>query len=270
MAMEYLGETLDIHCGGVDLIFPHHEDEIAQSEAATGKPFSRFWCHGEFLLIDGAKMAKRVGNVTTVAGPARAGDLGGGAPALRLHDALPEAAQPFRGGARGVDRGGSPGRRVRATGWRRRKGGTPRAGGGGRRGGVGVPGGAVRRPERAGGAGGAVHVHQERRTPSSTVRVATQRRWSGRERRFELMNGVLDIVPERGKSAIRRTLCRAGSRSELGGAARPARAACATSPRPTGSGPSWRREGIVDRGRAGGTAGTQVGSRGAGPVASDA
>jgi cysteinyl-tRNA synthetase len=66
MAMKYLGETLDIHCGGIDLIFPHHEDEIAQSEGATGKPFSRVWCHGEFLLTDGSKMAKRLGNVATV------------------------------------------------------------------------------------------------------------------------------------------------------------------------------------------------------------
>ncbi len=66
MAMKYLGETLDIHCGGIDLIFPHHEDEIAQSEGATGKQFSRFWCHGEFLLTDGSKMAKRLGNVATV------------------------------------------------------------------------------------------------------------------------------------------------------------------------------------------------------------
>jgi cysteinyl-tRNA synthetase len=67
MAMSLLGETIDIHTGGVDLQFPHHEDEIAQSEAATGKPFARFWCHGEFLLTDGSKMAKRVGNVATVA-----------------------------------------------------------------------------------------------------------------------------------------------------------------------------------------------------------
>jgi len=66
MSMKYLGATLDLHCGGVDLIFPHHEDEIAQSEAATGRTFSRVWCHGEFLLTDGAKMAKRVGNVSTV------------------------------------------------------------------------------------------------------------------------------------------------------------------------------------------------------------
>src|SRR5688572_2705419 len=66
MAMRYLGATMDIHCGGVDLVFPHHEDEIAQSEGATGETFSRFWCHGEFLLTDGSKMAKRVGNVATV------------------------------------------------------------------------------------------------------------------------------------------------------------------------------------------------------------
>ena len=66
MAMRYLGATMDIHCGGVDLVFPHHEDEIAQSEGATGETFSRVWCHGEFLLTDGSKMAKRVGNVATV------------------------------------------------------------------------------------------------------------------------------------------------------------------------------------------------------------
>jgi len=68
MAMDLLGETLDLHCGGIDLIFPHHEDEIAQSEAATGRTFSRVWCHGAFLLTEGAKMAKRVGNVSTVQG----------------------------------------------------------------------------------------------------------------------------------------------------------------------------------------------------------
>src|ERR1700722_12787041 len=67
MAMEILGETLDLHCGGIDLIFPHREDEIAQSEGATGVTFARHWCHGEFLLMEGAKMAKRVGNVVTVA-----------------------------------------------------------------------------------------------------------------------------------------------------------------------------------------------------------
>ncbi len=66
MAMAILGETIDLHCGGIDLIFPHHEDEIAQSEAATGKTFSRVWTHGEFLLVEGSKMAKRVGNVVTV------------------------------------------------------------------------------------------------------------------------------------------------------------------------------------------------------------
>ena len=68
MAMDLLGETLDLHTGGIDLVFPHHEDEIAQSEAATGVPFARCWCHGAFLLTDGTKMAKRVGNVSTVQG----------------------------------------------------------------------------------------------------------------------------------------------------------------------------------------------------------
>ncbi|MFI5312409.1 MAG: cysteine--tRNA ligase [Gemmatimonadales bacterium] len=80
MAMAILGETIDVHCGGVDLLFPHHEDEIAQCEAATGKPFARVWCHGEFLLTDGAKMAKRVGNVSTVGDLRRAGVS---APAVR-------------------------------------------------------------------------------------------------------------------------------------------------------------------------------------------
>jgi cysteinyl-tRNA synthetase len=76
MAMSILGETLDLHCGGIDLVFPHHEDEIAQSEAATGKEFARCWCHGEFLLTEGAKMAKRVGNVQNVAGLEEAGISG--------------------------------------------------------------------------------------------------------------------------------------------------------------------------------------------------
>lgn len=80
MAMSILGETLDLHCGGIDLVFPHHEDEIAQSEAATGKEFARCWCHGEFLLTDGAKMAKRVGNVQSVEGLREAGIVG---PAVR-------------------------------------------------------------------------------------------------------------------------------------------------------------------------------------------
>ncbi len=66
MAIKYLGETLDIHAGGVDLIFPHHENEIAQSEAYTGKPFSRFWVHNEHLLVNGRKMSKSLGNFITL------------------------------------------------------------------------------------------------------------------------------------------------------------------------------------------------------------
>jgi cysteinyl-tRNA synthetase len=66
MSMKYLGETFDIHTGAVDNIFPHHENEIAQSEGATGKPFVNFWLHAEHLLVDGEKMAKSKGNFYTL------------------------------------------------------------------------------------------------------------------------------------------------------------------------------------------------------------
>ncbi|RJS90031.1 cysteine--tRNA ligase [Candidatus Bathyarchaeota archaeon] len=66
MAQKYLGETLDIHMGGKDLIFPHHENEIAQAEAITGKPFVRYWLHNEWLTVEGEKMSKSLGNFVTV------------------------------------------------------------------------------------------------------------------------------------------------------------------------------------------------------------
>ncbi len=66
MSMHYLGETFDIHAGGEDLIFPHHENEIAQSEGVTGKPFARYWVHNGFLNLSGEKMSKSIGNVVLV------------------------------------------------------------------------------------------------------------------------------------------------------------------------------------------------------------
>jgi cysteinyl-tRNA synthetase len=66
MAIQYLGATLDIHAGGVDLVFPHHENEIAQSESLTGKTFARFWLHAEFLMVEGQKMSKSLGNYYTL------------------------------------------------------------------------------------------------------------------------------------------------------------------------------------------------------------
>jgi cysteinyl-tRNA synthetase len=67
MALRLLGEPpIDIHAGGIDLVFPHHENEIAQSEGATGKPFSRFWFHVEYLLVDDQKMSKSLGNTYTI------------------------------------------------------------------------------------------------------------------------------------------------------------------------------------------------------------
>ncbi len=66
MVNRYLGETIDIHCGGQDLIFPHHENEIAQSECFTGKPFANYWMHNGFITVDKVKMAKSAGNFFTV------------------------------------------------------------------------------------------------------------------------------------------------------------------------------------------------------------
>jgi len=66
MSMEELGESFDLHAGGEDLIFPHHENEIAQSESLTGKPFARFWFHARFLLVEGEKMSKSAGNFFTL------------------------------------------------------------------------------------------------------------------------------------------------------------------------------------------------------------
>ncbi len=66
MSLKYLGDTIDVHCGAVDLIFPHHENEIAQSEAYTGKKFADYWVHGEHLLVNGQKMSKSLGNFYTL------------------------------------------------------------------------------------------------------------------------------------------------------------------------------------------------------------
>jgi cysteinyl-tRNA synthetase len=66
MSIKYLGEQFDLHLGGVDLIFPHHQNEIAQSEGATGRPFVKYWMHNEWLLVDGRKMSKSTGNFYTL------------------------------------------------------------------------------------------------------------------------------------------------------------------------------------------------------------
>ena len=75
MSMKYLGETIDIHCGGKDLVFPHHENEIAQSEGATGQPFVRYWMHNGFINVDNQKMSKSLGNFFTVRDIAKEFDL---------------------------------------------------------------------------------------------------------------------------------------------------------------------------------------------------
>ena len=99
MAGKYLGRGFDIHGGGEDLIFPHHENEIAQSEGATGEPFARYWLHNAFLELKGEKMAKSVGNVVSprelLAPPPRRG------PPLRPpRRPLPQPPRVLRGGPR--------------------------------------------------------------------------------------------------------------------------------------------------------------------------
>ena len=75
MAKKYLADEIDIHAGGEDLIFPHHENEIAQSEAANGVPFAKYWMHNAFLNIDNKKMSKSLGNFFTVRDIAKEYDL---------------------------------------------------------------------------------------------------------------------------------------------------------------------------------------------------
>ena len=75
MSTKYLGETIDIHCGGKDLVFPHHENEIAQTEGATGKPFVHYWMHNGFINVDNQKMSKSLGNFFTVRDIAKEFDL---------------------------------------------------------------------------------------------------------------------------------------------------------------------------------------------------
>ncbi len=75
MSMKYLGETFDIHCGGKDLLFPHHENEIAQSEGATGHPYVRYWMHNGFINVDNQKMSKSLNNFFTVRDIAKEYDL---------------------------------------------------------------------------------------------------------------------------------------------------------------------------------------------------
>ena len=100
MSQLYLGDTIDIHGGGMDLVFPHHENEIAQSESATGKPFARLWMHNGLVQRDGEKMSKSIGNVVSVREALATLEPGRAAP-LRPQQPLPQPQQPHR---RGDDR----------------------------------------------------------------------------------------------------------------------------------------------------------------------
>src|SRR5690242_10006878 len=220
MAMKYLGETLDVHTGGVDLIFPHHEDEIAQSEGATGKPFARFWAHGEFLLTDGAKMAKRVGNVATVA------DLreqGISAAALRhfmfnTHyrkqlNLTPDALEASREAVRRV---GDFAERLESA-----MGGTPA---------LAAAADELERDAKAAlftdlnapGAIGALFTFIWRANAELDAGGTDVEALERAREAFEMVNGVLDIVPERALSGAVAAESLAQAAGERGGEALPA------------------------------------------------
>ena len=131
MSMRYLGQSFDIHTGGVDLVFPHHTDEIAQSEAATGQKFVAYWLHNAFLQMGSQKMSKSLGNIERVgdilgrghpaAGSAAGPDLGPlpdvalfrrGLAARRRASAI-DRLDALHGGAGGLSLG-RPGRRILA------------------------------------------------------------------------------------------------------------------------------------------------------------
>ena len=96
MAQKHLGDEIDVHCGGMDLIFPHHENEIAQSECATGKTFAHFWVHNGFLNVDSEKMSKSLGNFVTIRDVLDRNDAEGFRYFLTRH-ALPRTARVRRG-----------------------------------------------------------------------------------------------------------------------------------------------------------------------------
>ena len=157
MSMKYLGQTFDIHTGGIDLVFPHHQNEIAQSEGATGEPLSRYWMHNEFINIDGVKLSKSLGNqllLRDLPGARREVRKVRGGPRVPLpggHEPLPHHAEFHRGGPRGRD----PGPATAEPALRAPAAAAGPSGGGGSRGEVG----------RAGGGGpGGLHPSHGRRS----------------------------------------------------------------------------------------------------------
>ena len=249
MSMAHLGPSFDIHTGGVDLIFPHHEDEIAQSEAATGQPFVGTWLHCAHLRMDGAKMAKSTGNI------ARVGELldAGVSPrALRLalisvhyraslshSDESLAAATAAIGAARRAGRRarllsrGAPGRSDAPGGpdrWTRR-----------------VRRGPRRRPERLGRAGGRVRP-RARAEPSDRAAHPVDRRRGARPR------GAARPGPGPGHPARAGAGPRRRSRKRCSRHARP-RGRLATGRRPIGCATSSRRAGSASRTRATDSAG---------------
>ena len=126
MSMKYLGETFDLHCGGEDLIFPHHENEIAQSEAGTGKPFVRHWVHVKHLMVDNETMSKSKGNFFLIPELLESGHS---AESIRYLLASSHYRKPLNFTLRGAPRGGGRARADPARAGKPGKAGEGRAGG---------------------------------------------------------------------------------------------------------------------------------------------
>ncbi len=181
MAMKYLGETLDIHTGGIDLAFPHHENEIAQSEGATGKPFVRYWLHAEHLLVEGEKMSKSLGNFFTLRDLFAKGHKPLGFAVRARQRAVPEAAQfHVRRAAAGFERGraaaefrGPPEKRQISERQPARFCGTRREGAGGFRRGPG------RRSQHGAGAGRGLRPGSRSEHGDGQGRIPARRRSGG-------------------------------------------------------------------------------------------
>ena len=240
MSMAHLGPSFDVHTGGVDLVFPHHEDEIAQSEAATGQPFVRTWLHCAHLRMDGEKMAKSTGNIARVGELVAAGVSPRAHPVRAALGPLPGAAQLLGRVADG--RGG----RDRAD---RRRARRPRR----------VPRGSGRRPVAARGAG---------RDPRRDSRPGSTTTSTSRRRSAALFDGIRELnrridartlsTADAARAAALHPRPRCGARRGRAGRARrstpssrrcstrgPPRARTATGRRRTGCATSCSRAGVA-------------------------
>ena len=206
MSMAHLGPSFDVHTGGVDLVFPHHEDEIAQSEAATGQPFVRTWLHCAHLRMGGEKMAKSTGNI------ARVGELvDAGVPPRALRYALLSVhyRAPLNYSDESLAAAAAAIERIDAVlaalaAYREDRDDDPSLPGGARRDARGLRGGARRRPQRLGGAGRPVRRDPRPQPADRCAHAVHGRRRLARPPLIRDLDTVLGVAGAGGRGARRR------------------------------------------------------------------